>query len=142
MRGELVLESGRSLALVRLTQQLTYAWMLEGVPTRRWNDRIIEEAVREAEQRFNKSHVIRPDPAGTRARTNATTFARKRHEEISLTIVAMVAEKSMGKHAAREVAAEGLFDITRETALVGFAGMGEERLEMIAHDREEDGLLG
>jgi hypothetical protein len=48
LRCQIVLRSGRRLTLQSLDQRMTYAGWLEGVPSREWNDRIIEAPLKEA----------------------------------------------------------------------------------------------
>ena len=50
LRCELTLQSGRTITLESLDQQMTYAGLLEGTPDATSNDRDIEYALREAER--------------------------------------------------------------------------------------------
>jgi hypothetical protein len=64
LRCQIVLRSGRRLTLRSLDQQMTYAGWLEGVPSREWNDRIIEARLEEAGGWYCGRGAARPDRAG------------------------------------------------------------------------------
>jgi hypothetical protein len=55
--GEIVLTSGREIGLILLNQSFTYHGLLEGAPTARMNQEIIERAVQE---KRNKQHGRAP----------------------------------------------------------------------------------
>jgi hypothetical protein len=74
------------------------------------------------------------------ARADAAALAGEGDEEVALTGVAVKTEESVGEYSAREVGAEGLLDVARQAAFIALAGVGEERFEVVAHDRVEDRL--
>ena len=55
--GEIVLTSGREIGLISLNQSFTYHGQLEGAPTARWNQEIIDNAV---QVERNKQHGRAP----------------------------------------------------------------------------------
>jgi hypothetical protein len=55
--GEIVLTNGREIGLISLEQSFTYHGLIEGAPTERMNQEIIDVAVQEAR---NKQHSRNP----------------------------------------------------------------------------------
>jgi hypothetical protein len=74
------------------------------------------------------------------ARADSAPLTRKGDQQIVATPVAVAASESVGKDAASQIAAELLFDVAREWPHVAFPRVGEEGLEVIAHDAVQDRL--
>lgn len=63
VRGQITLNSGRTIVLTALDQVMTYAGLLEGTPNARANDRYLELSLQEAERRCvpgARPHLIPP----------------------------------------------------------------------------------
>jgi hypothetical protein len=60
--GEIVLTSGREIGLILLNQSFTYYGLLEGAPTARWNQEIIDSALQEErnKQRGCEPYLVPP----------------------------------------------------------------------------------
>lgn len=87
-RNEFELDSGRSIRLVAIDQWATYSGLLEGVPTREMNARIINRAMEGARKRWHfEPYLIQPtetpidierdDPFGTPASIPMITCTAK-----------------------------------------------------------------
>lgn len=60
-RSEITLASGRAIRMTAINQWAAYAGMLEGVPTKERNERIVARAVETAKSTFSwEPHLIRP----------------------------------------------------------------------------------
>ena len=84
------------------------------------------------QMRSNIGHA----PAGT-TRARRARLAGEGHEQVVAARVAVSAHESVGQDAAAQVAAKLLLHVARQRGLVSLAGVGEERLEMVAHDGVE-----
>jgi hypothetical protein len=76
--------------------------------------------------------------ASSAARADA--LATEGDEGIAAAVVAMETHEAVREDAACEVVEERLIDVARQSARVVQPGVIEEGLEMLAHDRVEDGV--
>src|SRR4051812_12389166 len=60
LKCRLVLSSGRAIVLKSLRQWMTYGGWLEGVPSKRFNDRFVETAVHKAQENGGRAHLLPP----------------------------------------------------------------------------------
>lgn len=63
--GDITLHSGRQISLRELRQTLVYEGLLEGLPTQKMNNRIINEAVLSAKERLPSGNPILIPPKVT-----------------------------------------------------------------------------
>jgi hypothetical protein len=75
---------------------------------------------------------------GGAARADAAALAAEGDEEIAAAVVAVETQEAVGEDAAREVIAERLLEVARQTARVALAGVLEEGFDVVANESVEN----